>query len=342
MKTTTATTTTTTTTTTAPARPKRLKFLARRSRGAVSEYPIISMQRALESAGVPAVYNATSRPVRLFARALAKAGMMRRIADLSATAYFVPIMFLSEARLFPQCYFAETIVYAFDCWPAQYARWAKFFRRHRVRVALFSARQSAEHFQKNVPEMASLWLPEAVEASLYRGDKPLRERAIDVLELGRRSAQYHDGIVAPLARAGRVHQFEPTPGTIIFPTFEELVAGFADAKVSVCFPSSQTHPARSGDVETITHRYFESMASGCLLVGRAPRELIDLFGYNPMIEADMTDPARQLDAILSDIDAHAPLVARNRARLTEVGTWDARVRTLLEQLAARGYGIKPS
>jgi len=316
---------------------KQLKFLARRSRGAVSEYPIISMQRALESAGVPAVYNATSRPVRLFARALARARMMRRIADLSNTAYFVPIMFLSEARLFPKCYFAETIVYAFDCWPALYGRWEKFFRRHRTRVAFFSARQSAEHFQTSVPEMESLWLPEAVEASLYRGDKPLRERTIDVLELGRRSAPYHDAIVAPLARSGRVHKFEPTPGMIIFPTFEELVAGFADAKVSVCFPSSMTHPQRSGDVETITHRYFESMAAGCVVVGRAPRELIDLFGYNPLIEADMSDPARQVDAILRDIDAHAELATRNRARVMEIGTWDARVRTLLEQLKARGY-----
>ena len=321
---------------------KFLKFLARPSRGAVSEYPIISMQRALESAGVPAVYNATSRPVRLFARALARAGMMRRIADLSDTAYFVPIMFLSEARLFPQCYFAETIVYAFDCWPPRYGRWEKFFRRHHMRVAFFSARQSAEHFQRRVPEMESLWLPEAVDATRYDGSKPLAQRTIDVLELGRRSSPYHDAVVASLAKSGRVHKFESTPGSIIFPTFEELVAGFADAKISICFPSSMTHPQRSGDVETITHRFFESMASGCLLVGHAPRELVDLFGYNPVIEADMTDPAGQLDAILRAIDTHAPLVARNRARLAEVGTWDARVRTLLELLRARGYGAAAS
>ena len=299
------------------------------------------MQRALASAGVPAVYNANSPPVRLAARALARAGMMRRIIDLSGTAYFVPIMLLSEARLFPQCYFAETVVYVFDCWPALYGRWQRFFRRHRMRVAFFSARQSAEHFRRAVPEMESLWLPEAVEASLYRGNKPLAERATDVLELGRRSDAYHDRIAAPLAASGRTHRFQPAPGVIVFPTFADLVGGFADAKISVCFPSSMTHPQRSGDVETITHRYFESMASGCVVVGHAPRELVDLFGYNPVIEADMTDPAGQLDAILRDLDAHASLVSRNHARLMEVGTWDARVRTLLEQLAARGYGTNP-
>ncbi len=316
---------------------KRLKFLARHSRGSVSEYPILSMQRALESAGVQPVYNATSCPIKLFSRALARAGMMRRIADLSDTAYFVPIMLLSEARLFPKCYFAETIVYAFDCWPALYGRWEKFFRRHRMRVAFFSARQSAEHFQKVLPEMESHWLPEAVEASAYDGDTPLARRTIDVLELGRRSDAYHDRVVAPLAKAGRVHKFQSAPGMIIFPTFAELIAGFGDAKVSVCFPSSMTHPQRSGDVETTTHRYFESMAAGCVLVGHAPRELVDLFGYNPVIEADMTDPAGQLEAILRDVDAHAALAARNRARVMEVGTWDARVRELLDVLRARGY-----
>jgi hypothetical protein len=320
---------------------KQLQFLARHARGVPGEYPILSMQRALASAGIPAVYNASSRPVKLLARALARARLMRRIADLSGNAYFVPIMLLSEARLFPQCYFAETIVYAFDCWPALYGRWAKFFRRHRMRLAFFSARQSAEHFAKALPDMESIWLPEAVEPAIYDGDKPLDQRSIDVLELGRRSDAYHDQIVAPLARAGRLHRFQSAPGQIIFPTTEELAAGFADAKVSVCFPSSMTHPQRSGDVETVTHRYFESFASGCIVVGHAPRELVDLFGYNPVIEADMNDAVGQIEGILREPAAHAALVARNRQRVMEVGTWDARVRTLLELLAARGYATPP-
>ena len=318
---------------------KRLKFLARHDRGHVSEYPILSMQRALESAGVPAVYNAASRPMKLVARALARAGMMRRIADLSGTAYFVPIMLLSEARLFPKCYFAETIVYAFDCWPALYGRWEKFFRRHRMRIAFFSARDSAEHFRKRIPNMESIWLPEAVEPANYRGDKPLAQRGIDVLELGRRSDAFHDRIVAPLAKAGRVHKFQAAPGQIIFATREELVDGFGDAKISVCFPSSMTHPQRSGSVETVTHRYFESMASRCIIVGHCPRELEELFGYNPVVEADMGDSAAQIQSILDDVNAHAALVERNHARLLEVGTWDARVATLLAHLRERGYDL---
>ncbi|MEA2707753.1 MAG: hypothetical protein QOF78_354 [Phycisphaerales bacterium] len=318
---------------------KRLKYLARHERGSPGEYPILSMQRSLDAAGVPAVFNATSRPVRLFARALARSGMMRQIIDLSQNAYFVPIMLLSEARLFPKCYFAETVVYIFDCWPALYGRWEKFFRRHRMRVAFFSARDSAEHFKKRIPEMESIWLPEAVEASVYRGEKPIEQRSIDVLELGRRSEDYHNRIVVPLAKGGRVHKFQSAPGHIIFPTVAELVAGFGDTKVSICFPSSMTHPLRSGNVETVTHRYFESMASRCIIVGHAPAELQDFFGYNPVVEADMNDAAGQIEAILRDPGAYASLVERNYQRLMEIGTWDARVRTMLELLAARRYAI---
>ena len=321
---------------------KRLKFLARHDRGSVSEYPILAMQRALTAAGVPAVYNARSRPIKLLARALARAGMMRRVVDLSGNAYLVPIMLLSEGRLFPHCYFAQTICYIFDCWPALYRRWEKFFRRHRMRLAVFSARQSAEHFQKVLPDMESIWLPEAVEPATYDGHKPLEQRAIDVLELGRRSDQYHDKIVAPIAKSGRVHRFQSAPGRIIFATREELVRGLGDAKISICFPSSMTHPQRSGEVETVTHRYFESMASGCIIIGHAPSELVDLFGYNPVIEADMSDPVRQLETILRQPESQAALVARNRTRLLEVGTWDARVRTMLELLAARGYTPPPA
>jgi hypothetical protein len=318
---------------------KRLKFLARDPCGVPGDNPIFSMQRALEGAGVVGVHNARSWPTRQLARVLARAGLMRRVADLSGTAYFVPIMLLSEGRLFPHAYLAEMIVYVFDCWPALYPRWERFFRRHRMRVAFFSARASAEHFRRVVPGMESIWQPEAVEPSLYRGNKPLAERSIDVLELGRRWDEYHDRIVGPLAAGGRSHKFQSAPGRIIFPTFAEMVGGFADAKISVCFPSSLTHPARSGHVETVTHRYFESMASRCIIVGRAPAELVDLFGYDPVVAADLDDPVGQLEDILREPAAHAARVERNHSRMLEVGTWEVRIATILDQLRDRGYRV---
>ena len=118
-------------------------------------------------------------------------------------------------------------------------------------------------------------------------------------------------------------------GQVVFPSLDALVAGLGDTKLSIVFPSSMTHPGRSGHVETVTHKYFESMASRCVLVGHCPDELHDLFGYNPVIEVDWSDPAGHVRTILENLDAHVDLVERNFSRLLDVGTWDTRVQTLV-------------
>ncbi len=47
----------------------------------------------------------------------------------------------------------------------------------------------------------------------------------------------------------------------------------------------------------------------------------------------------QLERILADPAGFQPLVEQNYARLIEIGTWDARVATLREQLASVDYSI---
>jgi hypothetical protein len=246
-------------------------------------------------------------------------------------------MQVDEGRLFPQCYWAETIVYAFDCWPARYDEWAAFFRCHRTRVAFISARQSAQRMRQRVAGLDAIWMPEGIDREPYAPGKPLRERSIDILELGRRWADYHDRIRDHCAARGYSHLYERSRGQLIFPKQEDLYRGLGDAKVSICFPSSLTHPDRSGDVETLTLRYLESFASRCIVLGRCPGELHELFGYNPVTEADMADPAGQLDRILSDLPAYEPLLDRNLRRVREVGTWDVRVTSMLQVLRDRGY-----
>src|SRR5215212_10345929 len=80
-------------------------------------------------------------------------------------------------------------------------------------------------------------------------------------------------------------------------------------------PISMTHPARSGNVETVTLRYFESMAAKCLIVGHCPAELIEVMGYNPVIEADLSSgpaaAAAQIADILADVGRYQPQVDRN-------------------------------
>jgi hypothetical protein len=290
------------------------------------------MDRAMEQAGIHSLLNSQGTSEAIIAKAVSKLRLVRNVRRSSSGPVFVNFMGFSESKILPFSCWTEIIPYCFDCWPDLYDRWTSFFKRQRVRIAFFSARQSAQHFSDAIPNMKSVWLPEATDPFEYRPAKAWAERDIDVLELGRKYDQYHGKIVAPLAEAKRVHLFERVKGEIIFPDRSGFIDGMARSKISICFPCSQTHPERSGRVETVTLRYFESIASKCLVMGHAPQELIDLFGYNPVIEVDWGHESEQIESILNDSGITKSLVEKNYIRLLEVGTWKLRVAEIIEVL----------
>jgi hypothetical protein len=320
--------------------PNQHLFLLRTSEKGVWTYPALGLEEALSKAGGQPLRHQASEFLRFLTRLIARAGMVRNFWKGKKGTYLAILMGPAEYRLFPYCYGREMMVYCFDCWPAKYARWEAIFRHNRIRLAFFSARRSAEHFSRKIPEMQSVWLPEAVNPEAYRSSKRLAERSIDVLELGRQYEVFHERITPRLKDSHRVHLYEQEKGQIIFPTREALVQGLSDSKISVCFPSSMTHPDRSGDAETVTYRYFESMASACLVLGKCPQELFDLFGYNPVIEADENDPYGQIDEILQNLAKYQELVTRNYRRLMEVGTWKVRADSMIAAIKERDFTSK--
>jgi hypothetical protein len=147
----------------------------------------------------------------------------------------------------------------------------------------------------------------------------LESRGIDVAEVGRRFDEFHKQITGKLGN--RVHAFQDF-GEL--KTRAELRDQFAEAKISVCFPRSVTHPERAQGVETVTHRYFESMASGCIVFGHCPAELEHLFGYNPVIEMD-GNPIEQIQEILGSVGNYQWLVSKNLETISRLGFWDHRM-----------------
>ena len=144
------------------------------------------------------------------------------------------------------------------------------------------------------------------------------------MALGRKWDAFHNAIFEEMERKGYVYLYEKVKGEIVFPTRELFVDGLARTKISICVPSSITHPDRAGDIETMTVRYLESMASKCLVLGVAPKEMIELFGYNPVVEIDMKNPSRQIEDILQNYDSYIPLIERNYAEVANNHTWDNR------------------
>jgi len=306
----------------------RIRYVELDEARSVSMYAIGDLQQSLKRVGMECIgRRKANAPVP---RLLAKLGLARSYFQSTKKAFFACMMGPSESFLVPYCFAMKPIVYCFDCWPSEYAWWEGFLRRHKIKCAFFSAKQSAAFFSERLPGLDAMWIPEATDLKKYDPSAPLEARSIHVLELGRRYERLHAQITDALSKGRLIHQYAASG--IVFKTRGELCRGLADTRISICFPRSMTHPDSAGQVETVTQRYFESMASGCLVYGHCPRELRDLFGYNPVIEMDVRDPVGQILALVESVGAHQPLVNKNLARVSQVGTWDSRAANIKRKL----------
>lgn len=162
-----------------------------------------------------------------------------------------------------------------------------------------------------------------VDPDVYRSSA---EKDIEVLEFGRKMPGYHDTLVKGLAAAGVRHEHGFVDGR------EEFLNRLGRAKITISFPRSMT------DGETafpmLTMRYFQAMASRSLVVGSAPPLLKELFGYNPVIEADLGNPTGQILDILADFPSFAGLIEKNHRELVGAHTYRHRWLEIKALLAA--------
>ncbi len=227
-------------------------------------------------------------------------------------------------RFFPHSWWREPIVYAIDCWPGDYDRWEALLRSSGTKLAMFSARSCAEEFARRMPELTTAWVPEYVDPAGYRSALPLSSRPHDLMLMGRR---YQPFEAALRSNARTVDLAAIAPSGVPHTELRRLMGA---SKSLACFPRTMTHPEKARGLETMTLRYLEGIAAGCVLVGHSPSELVDLFGYDPCLEA--TEPTAAVE-LMSDISANPgsfqDLVDRNLDRLLEIGTAERRAEDLL-------------
>ncbi|MDX6350701.1 MAG: hypothetical protein QOF84_5491 [Streptomyces sp.] len=249
----------------------------------------------------------------------------------------VPMMGARFGELYAAALTGDVVPYCWDVWEPQWELWAGRLRPLRPPAVFVTAAQSAQFLTEALPQSQVFHLPEATRVSRYSSSRPLGARTIGVLELGRRHQKWHDAVGDALrSRSDRSHLYESRSGRLVYPDAPALCQGLSDAAISVCFPSSLTHPQRAGIVETMTHRYLESMASGCLILGQAPEELVRLMGFNPVVEVDWSAPAEQVLEILDAPQRWQRHVDRALRRLRETGDWSVRTRTLRAALRTIG------
>ena len=238
---------------------------------------------------------------------------------------------------FPDYARYEIIPFIWDCWPCYFDKVEAWFRKHDVRTAIFTSSQVAERMRERFPEMNIMYCPEGIDASRYIAGKPVSERRMDLLEFGRGS-----GLKLNVNDNDNNSKFRyvctKVCGKYLYSN-EELTEVMGDAKVTIALPRSVTQPEKAGDIETLTQRYWENMLSRIVMVGHAPQELIDLIGYNPVIEMDKENPNAQIIDIVQHIEAYQELVNKNRKVALEKGDWRQRMEGVGNWLQGLEYRI---
>lgn len=279
---------------------------------------------ALEKCGVEAVSD-----IRLDRRLRAAMGrLLGRTIGIRHGKLIVCGSHRIESCAWPWNYLYEIVPMMWDLWPDNYAAFRRFVRRNRIRTVFCSSSQSTAWVKDNCSGVNAFWVPEAIDVESYPMGPKLVERHVDVLSYGRKPPGIKDLLAKLGERQGRVCVTE------LGRHFDDLAAGIRDAKISICYPMVDTRPEKAKGVETLTQRYWEGMASGALVVGRAPRELIEVCGYDPVIPLG-DDPLGKLEGVLSGIDRgeYQDFVDRNRKCVAERADWSVRMKDIVAKLA---------
>lgn len=233
---------------------------------------------------------------------------------------------------FPDYARYEIVPIVWDCWPDMFEKMCTWLKKHNVRSAIFTASQTAALMQERFPEMNILCITEGIDTSLYSKGLQLSEREIDLLEFGRSNER-----VFKSSLPATVNHICTKQGNKFIFTNEQLFAAMANARITICLPRCDTQPEKAGNIETLTQRYWEAMLSRMIIVGRAPRELTDLLGYNPVVTLDAQDPNTQIQGILAHIEDYQPLVDKNRETALIQASWTLRMKQIKEWLTSLGY-----
>lgn len=235
---------------------------------------------------------------------------------------------------FPDYAFYEVIPLIWDCWPKQVENVAAFFRKHQVKTAIFTSSQTADVFRGLFPQMNILTITEGIKIDSYSSGNVLSDRKIDILEIGRKDGNFFKSPLPEGINHIKTGNFART-----FQSDEEFRAALADTKVTVTVPRCDVDKETAGNIETLTQRYWECMLSRIVMVGRAPKELINLIGYNPVIDWDGNDASPLVSDILENIGKYQDLVNRNYETAKEMASWEMRMKDIMIYLKNKGYSV---
>lgn len=232
-------------------------------------------------------------------------------------------------KLFPLGFLSKRKhIYIYDLWQPEYKYFEKCLYNLDISSVFFSSRQTYEYFNKNIKDLNTnfYWIPEAITPKTYKY-LDYDNKDIDILSFGRKYDYYHKSIIDYTEKNNITYIYQKDK--IVFPDKISFIEGLSKSKISICFPASTTHKDTVGDISKITMRYFQSMASKCLILGKAPKDMKYLFDYNPIIEIDEKNSCEQLKEILYNYKDYIPLIEKNYREVTNKHLYENRVNEIL-------------
>lgn len=234
---------------------------------------------------------------------------------------------------FPDYIRYEIIPMIWDCWPKYFDKVARWLHKHQIKTAIFTSSQTATRMQEIFPKMNILAITEGIDIQPYHAGNDLSDRSIDLLEYGSIMRNFFHHHVAGIKHINR----ENANGCM--DSFNQLLNTMADAKVTISLPRCDTATEETGGIETLTQRFWEGMLSRTVLLGRAPKELIELIGYNPVIVLDKNHPDEQVRDIVNHISDYQELVDKNREMALRMAPWEIRMKKIMTWLESLGYQV---
>lgn len=235
---------------------------------------------------------------------------------------------------FPDYLTHEVIPLVWDCWPACFEAVAAWLKAHKVRTAIFTSSQTAERMRKRFSEMNILTITEGINTSEFKAGKELRERQYGFFGYGRCGLLVDTSKLDPKMNAvGR------SDVRRLCPTHAQLIDALADSAITIALTRFDNEKEVAQGIDTLTQRYWECMLSRNVIVGRAPKELTDLIGYDPVIPIDYDHLYSQINDIWEHIEDYQILVDRNRDAAMRLADWSLRMEQIQVFLKDLGYTI---
>lgn len=240
--------------------------------------------------------------------------------------------------LFPYYAGYNVVPMLWDCWPGKWDTMIRDFKLFDIKTVFVTSSQIANKINSET-DVHAVWIIEGIKSDLYSKGGLLKDRTVDVMDMGRRMSKM-ETVLTRLQRNGTIKKIIISNidknGNLndknVAYTNEELHRLMSDSKIMICFPRCDTNPETAGDIETLTQRFWEAMLSRCVIIGRAPKELTELINYNPVIEVYWENAEEQIAHIIKNISDYQELVDKNYEVARKNADWSNRMDLIMSSL----------